>query len=197
MPKCYSEQERAYIKKRLKEEAADCMFQYGIRRTTVDEIVRRVNIPKGTFYLFYKSKELLLFDVLLEQHDLIQEKIIQPARSIDPASFTAEQLTDLLCSFFHMMEEVPILNVLHSGEVELLARKLPPETVEAHFGHDTDMIRQLFSALPIKKDLDVNVFSSVFHAVFFASLHKKEIGEDHYEEALRTLLYGVAVQMIP
>ena len=75
MPKCYSEQEREYIKKRLKEEAADCMARYGIRRTTVDEIVRRVKIPKGTFYLFYQSKELLLFDVILEQHDLIEKKL--------------------------------------------------------------------------------------------------------------------------
>ena len=53
MPKSYSEQEREYIRKRLKEEAAKCLARYGVRRTTVDEIVKRVNIPKGTFYLFY------------------------------------------------------------------------------------------------------------------------------------------------
>ncbi|WP_286081321.1 TetR/AcrR family transcriptional regulator [Parablautia intestinalis] len=41
-------------------------MSYSIRcpATTVDEIVKRVNIPKGTFYLFYKSKELLLFEVI-------------------------------------------------------------------------------------------------------------------------------------
>ena len=61
MPKRFSEEERAYIVSRLKEEAAKCMAQYGIRKTTVDEIVRRVKIPKGTFYLFYQSKEMLLF----------------------------------------------------------------------------------------------------------------------------------------
>ena len=52
MPKSYSDQEREYIKKRLKDEATKCLIQYGVRRTTVDEIVKRVNIPKGTFYLF-------------------------------------------------------------------------------------------------------------------------------------------------
>ena len=50
MPKSYSEQEREYIRERLKEEAAQCLAKYGVRRTTVDEIVRRVKIPKGTFY---------------------------------------------------------------------------------------------------------------------------------------------------
>ena len=45
MPKSYSEQEREYIRERLKEEAAQCLAKYGVRRTTVDEIVRRVKIP--------------------------------------------------------------------------------------------------------------------------------------------------------
>ncbi len=58
MPKSYSDKERDN-NKRLKEEARLCMEQYGIRKTTVDELVKRVKIPKGTFYLFFQSKELL------------------------------------------------------------------------------------------------------------------------------------------
>ena len=49
LPKCYTDQEKEYIKRRLKEEAGKCLIQYGIRRTTVDDIVKRVQIPKGTF----------------------------------------------------------------------------------------------------------------------------------------------------
>ena len=75
LPKAYSDQEKEYIRKRLKEEAAKCLAQYGIKRTTVDEIVQGVKIPKATFYLFYQSKEMLLFEVILEQHDLIEEKL--------------------------------------------------------------------------------------------------------------------------
>ena len=56
MPRAYSDQERAYIRKRLHEEAVLCIKQYGMRKTSVDELVQRVNIPKGTFYLFYPSK---------------------------------------------------------------------------------------------------------------------------------------------
>ncbi|MGN0416019.1 MAG: hypothetical protein ACI4FX_11100 [Agathobacter sp.] len=39
MPKRYSEQEKEHIRKRLKEEAAKCLTKYGIRRTTVEELV--------------------------------------------------------------------------------------------------------------------------------------------------------------
>ena len=87
MPKSYSDQEKEYIVSRLKEEAVKCLSQYGVRRTTVDELVKRVNIPKGTFYLFYKSKELLLFEVLQELHDKINNDL---APSCPAASYLQE-----------------------------------------------------------------------------------------------------------
>lgn len=196
MPKSYSDQERAYIRKRLKEEAAACMGQYGIRRTTVDEIVKRVNIPKGTFYLFYQSKELLLFDVILEQHDLINQKLIQAVSEITGPSFSAEKLTDVIFRFFKMAEDLPVLKLLNSEEVELLARKLPEDVVAEHFGNDTDMVEQVLAMLPLKKDVDTKRVSAAFHAIYFATLHKKEIGEDQYDQALRMLIYGVVTQII-
>lgn len=39
------------------------MQEKGVKKTTVDELVKREGIPKGTFYLFYPSKEMLLYDV--------------------------------------------------------------------------------------------------------------------------------------
>ena len=72
------------------------MGQYGIRRTTVDEIVKRVNIPKGTFYLFYKSKELLLFEVIQEQHELVNQKLYQAISDMAGTEFSAEKITDVI-----------------------------------------------------------------------------------------------------
>ncbi|MGN0773783.1 MAG: TetR/AcrR family transcriptional regulator [Candidatus Ventricola sp.] len=196
MPKSYSDQERAYIRKRLKEEAAACMGQYGIRRTTVDEIVRRVNIPKGTFYLFYSSKELLLFDVILEEHERIDQELFEAVRSIAGPAFSPEALTEVLLRFFRMAEELPVLRLLNSGEVELLARKLPKEVVAEHFGNDTDMVERILSLLPVRPGLDAKVISAAFHAIYFSTLHKEEIGEALYEDALRTLIDGVVRQMV-
>ena len=196
MPKCYSEQEREYIKKRLKEEAADCMARYGIRRTTVDEIVRRVKIPKGTFYLFYQSKELLLFEVILEQHDLIEKRLYESVSQMDPATLTAEQLTDIIFGFFRMAGQMPILKILNSDEVELLARKLPPEVMAEHLGHDDGMVERIFSQLQIREDVDSATVSAAFRALYFSTLHREEIGEEQFDEALRTLIYGLVTQFL-
>ena len=192
----YSDQEREYIKKRLKEEAVACMGQFGIRRTTVDELVKRVNIPKGTFYLFYKSKELLLFDVIQEQHELVNQKLYQAISEVADQSLSAEKLTDMIYEFYKMTEEMPIFRLMDSEEIELLVRKLPREVVEAHLQDDTDTIQKMFALLPVKKEADVKMMSAAFHAIYYATLHKKEIGEEEYDQALRMLIYGIVIQII-
>ena len=192
----YSVEERAYIRKRLMEEAVSCMGQFGIRRTTVDEIVKRVNIPKGTFYLFYKSKELLLFDVIQEQHELINQKLYQEISRFSHEPFSVEKLTDVIFEFYKMTEEMPMFQLMDSQEIELLVRKLPREVVEAHLQDDTDSIQKLFSFLPVKKEVDIKVVSAAFHAIYYATLHKDEIGEDGYDEALRMLIQGLITQVL-
>lgn len=196
MPKSYSEQERDYIRQRLKEEAAKCLARYGVRRTTVDELVKRVNIPKGTFYLFYKSKELLLFEVIQEQQKTINHRLYQTISEIADTDFSAESLTDAIFRFFKMSEEMPVLNLLDMNEVELLVRKLPREVVEGHLQADTDTMEKMLALLPVKKETDIKVISAAFHAVYYASLHKAQIGEEQYDAALRTLIYGIVTQVV-
>lgn len=195
MPKSYSEQEREYIRNRLKEEAAKCLASYGVRRTTVDEIVRRVNIPKGTFYLFYPSKELLLFEVIQEQQECVNRELYQALSGIAGAALSAEKLTDVIFAFYKKTEEMLILKLIDAGDVELLVRKLPREIVEAHFQEDTLTIGKMLALFPFKKETDTKVISAAFHAVYFATLHKAEIGEQ-YDKALYALIYGIVTQIL-
>jgi AcrR family transcriptional regulator len=195
LPKSYSEQEKDYIKSRLKEEAAKCLAQYGIRRTTVDEIVKRVKIPKGTFYLFYQSKELLLFDVILEQHDRIEQVLYKTIKGIDSSTYTTKQITDIIFNLYEMASESPILKMLNSDEIELLARKLPQDVIADHLKQDTSMIEKILTMLPVHPEVDVNTFGSAFRALYFATLHKDELDDENYTKALRLLIQGLVLQI--
>ena len=196
MPKSYSEREKAYINKRLKEEAAKCLAQFGVRRTTVDEIVQRVNIPKGTFYLFYKSKELLLFEVILEQHEMIERQMYKAVSEIKPEEDVAEQLTKIVYDFFVLASKSSILKMINSNEVEVLARKLPPEILKDHLAHDSLAVEKVFSVLPLKGGTDKDTLSAAFRAVYFATLHKDEIGEEYFESVLYLLIKGLVNQIV-
>ena len=65
MAKAFDDNERKLIKDKLKEGALLFIQQQGVRKTSVDELVKYANISKGAFYLFYTSKELLFFDTII------------------------------------------------------------------------------------------------------------------------------------
>ena len=196
MPKCYSEQEREDIRLRLKTEARKCLAQYGIKRTTVDELVRRVNIPKGTFYLFYQSKELLLYEVIEEEHEALEKELFQKMQELRKDTIDAAGITEIIFSIMKKAAESPGLRMLRSAEVELLYRKLPTEIVEEHLKGDQDIVGKVFEFVPIGKKINKSAFSVAFREIYFLALDKKEIDEEEWNQALRLLINGLVVQLM-
>ena len=194
MPKTFSDHERAIIKQRLMEEAENCLVQYGVRKTTIDELVKRVNIPKGTFYLFYSSKELLLYEVFCKFHDAIHEKMLSEIAAIK-TDVTPLKLTELIFQLYKMVQNSFLLRFMTEGEMELVIRKLPPEVLRNHFDKDDFSIEQLFSLIPDLKTNQIQVYSAALRGVFISMLHKQEIGEDVFDEAMKVMINGVVMQM--
>lgn len=194
MPKKLKDSEKEYIKKRLKEEAFQCLTTYGVKKTTVDELVKRVNIPKGTFYLFYESKELLLFDAIMEIHNIIMGQLETELSGISD-DITAEELTRILYRLFKEMDQSGLMPVILSGELELLIRKLPEEIVKEHLSQDDFHVRQLLKILKLE-DTDYEVISGAFRAAFITMLYQREIGNEVYDDVLRMLLKGIILQMM-
>ncbi len=194
MPKTFSDSEREYIKQRLREEAKQCLTLYGVRKTTVDELVKRVKIPKGTFYLFYDSKELLFFDVFCAFHDEMQEKILSEIASVE-GPMNVSQLTEFFFKFYKMVEESFMLQLMTNGNLELLIRKLPPEVAVKHAENDDINVEQLMALIPNMKSDNIPAFSAALRGVFLSMLHKHEIGEEIFDDALKILIRGVVIQM--
>lgn len=194
MPKTFTDNERKYIKNRLMEEAQNCLKLYGIRKTTVDELVKRVNIPKGTFYLFFESKEILFYEVLCSFHDELQTDLMRQLEALEePVS--SERLTKLLLGLYKKVEGSFLYKLITSGDLELLMRKLPPEIARTHAEKDDFSIEQLISMIPGINSDNIKVLSAALRAIFLSMLHKHEIGEEVFEEALRLMIRGVVMQM--
>lgn len=195
MPKKFSDNEKEYIGKRLKEEAMKCLVTYGVKRTTVDELVKRVNIPKGTFYLFYDSKELLLFDAINDIHDEVQNKMMTEMPDL-MKDMSVDGLTDFFVRMYKDVNRTGLLTLMTNGEMELLMRKLPEEVVKEHTMQDDLNVEQLFSFIPHKEDIDMNAFSGALRGIFLTMLHQREIGEQIFDDAMRLMLRGIIIQMM-
>lgn len=195
MPKTLSEGERAYIAERLKTEAKACLATYGIRKTTIDELVKRVGIPKGTFYLFYESKERLLFDVILEFNDEIQSQLLREIAKLQ-TSPTVDTLSDIIVRLYRKLDESFIPRVMQNGELEYFMRSLPPELSQMHAAHDQSAVEQLLRMLPGMQTKRAEVFSAALRSIFLSILYKDEIGPDIFDDTLRVLIRGVVIQLL-
>lgn len=71
LPKSFSEQEKTNIKNTLIDSCKTSWKKYGYKRTSVDELCEKAGISKGAFYIFFKSKEHLFYETVIDvQHNL-------------------------------------------------------------------------------------------------------------------------------
>ncbi|MBC7169573.1 TetR/AcrR family transcriptional regulator [Candidatus Bipolaricaulota bacterium] len=77
MPRALTETEREAIRARLVEAGRELFARYGLRKTTVEELARAAGIAKGTFYLFFASKEDLYVELLLQELPRLVQRLLE------------------------------------------------------------------------------------------------------------------------
>ena len=206
MPKIYSEEEKKQIIQRLKEEANILKQKKGVKKTTVDELVKRTGIPKGTFYLFYPSKEMLLFEVAQDFHEQVDEhmtngvyKIIQDKKmSMDALNFSGcvEELTDLILGAMEITYNSCLKVLLNPESMALVLSKLPDDVLIKHRENDSDIGEGMFKELAMKRNLNVQALSGAFMMIIFGGMYKREIGVENWKDSMRIVIKGIVLQLV-
>ena len=196
MPRAFNERERNLIKERIRKAAASLMIRNGVRHTTIDAIVKSAMIPKGTFYLFYATKEELLFEVLENEHEKMEKSILEQISKVNPSSINPDSATELIYSFYKMVDEHPLLATISREDVTLISQRLPEERISKHLEEDRNMSAKLMRFLPLKDGITVETVSSSLHAIYFTMLHLKETADDKSEELLKLIIRGIMIQIL-
>jgi AcrR family transcriptional regulator len=195
MPRAFTEQERHEIKHKLQEVAKQLLLHHAMNKISVDDLVDQTMIAKGTFYLFYKSKEILFYDVFRQEHDAIQEEFINQVR-LNSSNMDAHKLTTIIVSLYKKLENTFILPMAFRGDLELLMRKIPKDLVNEHNEQDYFSMEQLFHALPDLEAYDIEVFTSALRIALVSIMHKQDISDEHFDDALRLVIYGITAQLL-
>lgn len=90
-------------KKLILEAAIKCFAEKGYHATSIQEIVDRAGIAKGSLYFYFKSKEDLLLSLLKYYYDLLRSTV--NVISQDPALSSRERLVQQLQSQFKFLTE--------------------------------------------------------------------------------------------
>jgi AcrR family transcriptional regulator len=161
----------------------------------VDELVKRVKIPKGTFYLFYENKEVLFFEVLIELHEAVEGKFRTTLQE-NKGKVSVDCLTEWITQMYLDTNNLSMLKVMETGDWEILMRRLPEEAIAEHAGHDYDLILMLAKVVPEIAKKDLEVFVAALRAVFIMIVYQREIGAKDFPSVLRLTIRGIVLQLL-
>ncbi len=175
MPRKFTPQEERRIRRALREVGRSIMGIRGVRKTSIDELVRGAGISKGSFYRFHASKEALALELLAEWerdfHDGIEQRFLRDVpRGVD-------RCAELLASV--ILEDLPrriletgMAGLLDPQEIAYLARAAGPREVNLMDEQDIRFFRRLSPLLlnaGLKRSVEEHVVVAGLRLVFDAA----------------------------
>jgi AcrR family transcriptional regulator len=114
-------------KKMLLKIAYDLFLTKGYENTSVDEIIEKAQIAKGTYYYYFQSKEQMLeevIDMMIKNEVKMAEQIIRTDISVP------QKIVGILTSMKPTEEEQPIKNTLFKEENVLMHHKVRKKLID-------------------------------------------------------------------
>ncbi len=143
MPRAFTEAERERVRARLLAAAREAMPRTGLRRTPVEQLTRSAGIAKGSFYLFFESREALLLELLRSAE---AEARVALRAAVHRES--ADRLERVLRVVFRQVLDNPVLRTLTDAEeLAWLARAMPVEVLQAAQLDDDAFFGDLYDGL--------------------------------------------------
>jgi len=117
MPRAFKEEEKEKIRAKLLEAGRACFLRYGLKKTTIEDVVQPAGIAKSSFYLFFDSKEALFVEVIMAEMPAMLKRLIDA--SFGATDDTREALILLLKEIVHEIETNEMTRILLNDPMEL------------------------------------------------------------------------------
>ncbi len=194
----FNEREKEYIRNNLLQHGRQLFGDHGLNKTTISDLTKRVNIAQGSFYLFYKSKEELYFEILEQEERYIKEELLN--RTLLKEKLTKANFRDFLQQALQFLDESPILRQLFDkSTMNQLFRKLPQEKFDSNKQGDVDFLVPYIKKWQedgVMKQLSPNIIVSMIRSLIILSLQKEMIGESNYKSTMDQLIKFVSEGLI-
>lgn len=193
MPR-FGEQEKVRIKQCLLEEGERLFTTYGLKKVTIDDIVKAVNIAKASFYKFYEGKEYLFLDIAQKE----QKEIFDALEGVLIDSKTKPDRERVKLVFFNMsglMRRYPLLTGIDRETVETIARKVSPQRLKEYSIQGFDAVKTM-EKYGIEFRYDTQVVSQLFQALYQSWVTLQGQSDEVQEQVINIMLEGIINQII-
>src|SRR5699024_3874857 len=172
--------------------------QYGLHKTSIQDVTQSVGIAPGSFYKFFDSKEELYFGILEMEEERIKEQVASRDLSL------AEQPKEVMKRTIKKM--IQMLNAkLHIRELEFRStmknvdKELPSEVVEKHFEKDTGsllFVIEEWATEGVVFSEKAEVIAGVLRSLFVMMLHQQEFGPEVYEATMELFIDSIVDHLV-
>lgn len=146
-------------------EVAQVHFErFGYKRAVIDDIVREVGIAKGTFYLYFKSKDQLLFELISQSRHEMLEKFMA---AIGQEKTAEGQIRVIIEMSFQAFEDYPLLArlIAEDPEFRIVTKMMEQPSAQEEMRQALAKMQALLKAGmdsgELREDLDLKIVPMV------------------------------------
>jgi AcrR family transcriptional regulator len=185
MPK-FTDNELKVVKESLFERGKALFMEYGLKKTSIDDIVQVCDISKGSFYKFFSSKEELYFEIFKKE----EETYLQIYELVfDSMEDDFERMTKLIKELWTYLSKNRFLRSFYERrEQELIYRKIPREIIQQYSDEQRHKFIEIIKAKNCNCRIDPEIIVGIIRGVLVMSLHKPTIGDYVYEDVMKTII---------
>jgi AcrR family transcriptional regulator len=201
VPRAFREDERSHIEARLLETGRALFERQGLRKTDVASLARAAGIGKGSFYLFFPTKEAL-FLAISDRFELELKRAL--VRELDRLRYSGASAQALLRRYFELhfeaFERHPFLALLTDPtEVEALVRKVGPERFAAERENDALFFAELIVRWQaeglVDREVDARAAAALSRAILALIQGRALIGDDDWGAMVELLIDALAERL--
>ena len=125
MAVAFTSAEKADISRVLVDTAERLFASQGLKKTSLDELVQAAGISKGSFYVFFDSKESLYLEVMLRRAPLVASGLAEAlSRPVDE-----DNLVGLMRAMADVLVDDPFYRrlLMRADEMTAVTRRVGPE----------------------------------------------------------------------
>jgi len=117
MPRAFKEEEKEKIRAKLLEAGRSCFLRYGLKKTTIEDVVGPAGIAKSSFYLFFAHKEALFVEVIMAEMPAMMDRLM--SASFGATEDTRDALILLMKAIVHEIETNELTRILLDDPMEI------------------------------------------------------------------------------
>lgn len=187
MPAGFTEMQQEKIREELFLVGIKLIKEYGIQKTTVDKLTRSCGIAKGSFYLFYSSKEEYLY-ALMQYVNEKTEGMIQ-RKLAGRTQMTAKEFFELFREY--LFSDYDLMNSIGTDDFLWMKQHMK----EYHLfdpSRQKDQLKQWLTLIcDVRPDVDygtvVNLMKSIYAMWKFRETFVQASFENSVQMILKTL----------